>query len=146
MVTSSTMWGAQSFVARVGMIEWRELLSDARNVVSELLVEPVLPVDELVRQTLEYQTWVCRMAGPLTDLPQAERLARATVQLLGHVMHRSTEEQRLAQVAARYFVRRGDGEDDLLSPFGFDDDVEVFNSVASRLGLGDRRLRIVDEL
>ncbi len=33
-----------------------------------------------------------------------------------------------------------DGDDDLSSPFGFDDDVEVFNAVVAALGEPDRAL------
>ena len=36
--------------------------------------------------------------------------------------------------AARYFVLALDGDDDLASPFGFDDDIEVFNVVAKHVG------------
>ena len=40
------------------------------------------------------------------------------------------------------FARRGGGDGDLLSPYGFDDDIEAFNSVVRRLELNARRLPV----
>jgi len=127
------------------MHDWSGLLSDAREVVRELWRERLLPVGALVRQVLAYARWLRSGATVTTDLNQAERLVRANIELLGHTMYGTEHERRLAQVATRYFVKRVDGDDDLLSPYGFDDDVEVFNVIATRLGLSHRQLSIVHE-
>jgi len=47
------------------------------------------------------------------------------------------ESRRLIQVACRYFVETEDREGDLASVFGFDDDAEVLNAVAVKLGRPD---------
>jgi hypothetical protein len=39
-----------------------------------------------------------------------------------------------------YFVMRDDGEDDLHSPIGFDDDARVVNAVLDALGRSDLRV------
>lgn len=47
------------------------------------------------------------------------------------------ESRRLIQVACRYFVETEDGEGDLESVFGFDDDAEVLNAVVMKVGRSD---------
>ena len=111
-------------------LDWTdELLSDTREVVMELLSEPPDDAEGLVREVVAKQARIHELARPLTDLETADALADATVALLRRPDLGSG--LRLAAVAARYYVR--DPADDLASPYGFDDDVEVFNAVAARL-------------
>lgn len=130
-------------VEGVDVWNWNDLLSDSRRVVNQLQTEHRASIGQLVREVIDYRRWLLRRAGPMTDITLAERLAHANIELLGHVVHSGDHDQRLAQIASRYFVDPADGEDDLHSPFGFDDDVEVFNAVVRRLGLQSRQISLV---
>lgn len=115
--------------------EWlAELLSDSRAVVSTLLWEPLFRPSELRAQIDRYRAEI-ENAGPLADHALGLQLADNAKALLDAVRDRCDLDQRLAQIAVRYFVLGDDGDDDLMSPFGFDDDVEVFNAVVERIGL-----------
>lgn len=114
---------------------WYEaLLSDARDVVGQLLDEQLVPSDALREEVERYHAHVVADAGPMTDVQSADALRAATLSLLEQTSAAPEHRRRLAQVAARYFVLENDGEDDLRSPYGFDDDVEVFNAVVHALG------------
>jgi uncharacterized membrane protein YkvA (DUF1232 family) len=119
---------------------WQGLLSDSRQVVDRLLHEPLLDVSSLQDQVRAYRQHVELAARPSTDVELADALSRATLELLERTARAPREARKLAQVAARYFVLQDDGDDDLSSPFGFDDDVEVFNAVVAALGEPDRAL------
>lgn len=110
-----------------------DLLSDAREVVLDLLAEPSALTPDL--GALAERVWAFReqihlQARPMTDLPLADDITAATLELLRLAARGSAETKRLASVAARYLV---DGDPELASPYGFDDDVEVFNAIASRI-------------
>jgi hypothetical protein len=109
-----------------------DLLSDTREVVQGLLDEPTVAGEELTVAVRAYRDHLAHLAKPMTDVELGLRLADANLDLLAAVAEAPAEARRLAQVAARYLVLFV--EDDLGSPFGFDDDVEVFNVVASQLG------------
>ena len=111
-------------------LEWTdELLSDSREVV-EALVETTLPeFDRLVDEVLDYQERLHAAARPLTDLDLADELVARTLLLLRAAG--TPEHRELASVAARYLLH--EEEDDLGNPYGFDDDLEVFNAVARRV-------------
>lgn len=111
--------------------QWvEELLSDTREIVRLLLEEPLLPLELLGREIASYQHAIHDAAAADRELGLA--LAKGATSLLSSAVSESTH--RLVQVAVRYFVMDDDGDDDLASPFGFDDDVEVFNAVAIALG------------
>jgi hypothetical protein len=115
-------------------LDWTlELLSDSHEVVSELLAEPMGDLRALAGEVAAYRDRIRRDAGPSTDVELGEQLADATLALLGRADAWTDDHRRVAWVAARYFVREDDGESDLASFFGFDDDVEVFNAAATRL-------------
>lgn len=116
------------------MMMFQELLSDTRDVINRLLAERLQDVDTLRDEVERYHTHVLSDAGPLTDTHSASALHSATLALLERTSAGPVRTRRLAQVAARYFVMQDDGEDDLQSPYGFDDDVEVFNAVVHALG------------
>ncbi len=115
-------------------MDWTsELLSDSREIVTGLLTEPMGDLEVLAEEVAAYRARIHREARPSTDVELADQLAEATLALLRRVDGVSADERRIAWVAATYFVREHDGESDLGSLFGFDDDVEVFNAAASRL-------------
>ena len=112
------------------------LLSDSRSVVAMLLAEPLCSVDVLRAQVLAYREQIS--AAPRADRTLGGQLVDGALALLERAGTSPVElDRRLAQVAVRYFVLDDDGDEDLLSPFGFDDDVEVFNAVVLRLGMED---------
>ena len=120
---------------------WYEtLLSDSRDVVRRLMGERLLDVSALKLQVDAYADHVQSAAGPMTDLDQALALTSATRQLLDVTASSSPRTRLLAQVAARYLVLQDDGDDDLWSPYGFDDDTEVFNAVVQTLGMPQRAI------
>ena len=115
-------------------LDWTlELLSDSQEIVGQLLAEPMDDLRALAAEVAAYRARIQREAGIQTDRALADQLAHATLQLLDRVQAASPEDRQVASVAARYFVREDDGESDLGSIFGFDDDVEVFNAAATRL-------------
>lgn len=113
--------------------DWTDdLLSDAREVVIALMASPMDDFEALAAEVAAYHEHVHRAARFVTDLHLADTLVTASLDLLQRASDASDEERRAVSVAVRYFVSPNDADDDLASPFGFDDDVEVFNAVASR--------------
>lgn len=119
-------------------VEWlQELLSDSRDVVASLLWEPLFPLETLRSQVEEHGARIAA-AGPQADHELGAALVAGAMSLLDAIAAGCTDiQRRLAQVAVRYFVLDEDGDDDLASAFGFDDDVEVFNAVVERIGFGE---------
>jgi hypothetical protein len=115
-------------------LDWVEdLLSDAREGVLAIAGEAPRDFEQLEAEVVAYREHLHRAAHPLTDLETVDSLTVATLSLLAEARTRAEPERGLASLAARYFVQRSTDPDDLPSPFGFDDEVEVFNAVAARL-------------
>ncbi len=114
-----------------------QLLSDSRAVVLRLLDEPPTTADAL-RHEVDALDDVLSAAGDesFADLILARQLVSGCHALLAAWPKAEPRHRHLIQVAVRYVVLDDDGDEDLSSPFGFDDDVEVFNAVAQLL---DRR-------
>lgn len=112
-----------------------ELLSDTRGVVRRLMDEPLSTPAELSVQ-------LDRLADELgEDRPHRRADIESGLALLGRARalldrwaaleHRG---RRLVQVAVRYLAMEDDGDGDLTSAFGFDDDEEVIDAVERALG------------
>lgn len=113
--------------------DWTDdLLSDAREVVFALMASPMDDFDALAAEVHAYGAHVHRAARFVTDLELADALVSASIDLLARASDADDADRHAVSVAVRYFVHPNDGDADLASPFGFDDDVEVFNAVASR--------------
>ncbi|MEQ1505562.1 MAG: hypothetical protein ABMB14_25235 [Myxococcota bacterium] len=110
-----------------------ELLSDTRETVAAIAELRVTDLEDLARQVIAYRTHVQQNARPMTDVETSDTLADAILALLDRAADRSDDDRALAAVAARYYVYDADADDDLASPFGFDDDREVFDAVAARI-------------
>lgn len=112
------------------------LLSDTRPVVERLLDEAPIPLEQLVLalEAFDESIEAVRL-HPMVDAHTADLLSRACRSLLVEVADHP-EQHALAQVAVRYVVLDEDADGDTDSPFGFDDDVEVFNAVVEHLGRG----------
>jgi len=72
------------------------------------------------------------------DLVLARRVAAQCESLLdGLGPDSSTEHRQLIQAAIRYFIENEDEENDIESPIGFDDDLEVVELIAREIGRED---------
>lgn len=111
------------------------LLSDSRPVVERLLAEPPWSVTQLRADLDAFDETLGENASTLADLDTAQALILGCHALLDLVKQPDERARRLLHVAIRYVVLEEDGDGDLDSPFGFDDDVEVFNAVVAELGL-----------
>jgi hypothetical protein len=111
----------------------RELLSDTRAVVRRLLAEPLADPIALGRE-LAAAAERLEEAAETADLPVGRALAARCRDWLVRWTGLDTRGQRLVQVAVRYFALADDGEDDLRTVFGLDDDREVLDAVARALG------------
>lgn len=116
-------------------LSWLDgMLSDSREVVIELLREPSMCLVQLRTEVEAYRDAIIA-AGDVADQEVGDRLVVGVLGLIDAVLPDGPDRQRLAQVAVRYFVLDDDGDDDLASQFGLDDDVEVFNTVVAQLQL-----------
>lgn len=109
---------------------------EARPRFAELLEEPLVPAEELLKQvdaclgTVRHAV----MQGAPLDVPLVEQIAERARQLVRRVGTDGREDRRrLVQAAVRYFVEADDAEGDLVSLMGFDDDAEVVEAVHRRL-------------
>ncbi len=111
------------------------LLSDARLTARRLFDEPLLESDTLARQLAEYVGRVKLAAGAhsLADWHTGLELADSAHALLRRWPSLDHRGRRLVQVAIRYLVLEDDGDSDLDSPFGFDDDREVMEAIERAL-------------
>lgn len=108
-----------------------------RTALLDLSEEPALPLAGLSRQVRAYRTHLAAVGPrlPAVNVALAEVLAEACLALLEELHEDLPEsERRVAQIAVRYFVEADDGDEDLTSPSGLEDDRLVFNAAASALG------------
>jgi uncharacterized membrane protein YkvA (DUF1232 family) len=121
----------------------RGTLSDeSREVFVGLLAEPMADPDELGRDIANYLERIRKeeRENEFIDVGLAEKVARACRELLTRWDSFSSEERKLAQAAANYFVLQQDGDDDLECVLGFEDDAQVVNAVMDALGLSENRI------
>jgi hypothetical protein len=121
-------------------LDVKELSGEVAEIFEELLDEPPVDLEQLIEDLMEYRDELDDMmsAADFVDEDLGKSLATRLVELVERVIAEyGEEEHRLAQAAARYFIERADMDDDLDNPVGFDDDLEVFNMVARRLGYED---------
>jgi hypothetical protein len=117
------------------------LLSDTREVVLRLLDESPAAAASLGAELDAFEAELLLLTDhPTADVSTATRLAQGCRALLAAVGP-DPARLRMAQIAVRYVVLDEDADGDVDSPYGFDDDVEVFNAVAASVGLGHLALR-----
>jgi hypothetical protein len=112
----------------------------ARAIVESLQAEPLLPIPTLRAQIERHLRELREGAvhNEFLDLDLAEQLAvscRALLDGLGDSP--PPRHHRLTQIAVRYFILDEDGESDLTSLLGLEDDAEVLNAVCLALGRPD---------
>lgn len=113
---------------------------EVRPLVVKLMREPLVPPDTLRRELRNHEQEVDRVAARRADLDVhlAQCIGESCVLLLDALGPDTPESsRRLTQLACRYLIETEDGEGDLGSAFGFDDDAAVLNVVARKLGRPD---------
>ena len=116
------------------------------DIFMRLVKEDVVPIEQTRREVAAYMAELENMvkANEFIDLRIARKCAEACKALLAQLSDDSPQEHRgLVQAAARYFVLDEDGDGDLTSMIGFDDDAEVINAVATHLERGDVRISLI---
>ncbi len=110
---------------------------EVRPLVEKLMREPLVPPNELRRELKNHEQQVDRAAARRADLDVhlAQCIGESCVVLLDALGPDAPEaSRRLTQLACRYLIETEDGEGDLGSAFGFDDDAEVLNAVVRKRG------------
>ena len=119
---------------------FQQLPEPIQAALLALAEEPEESRENLVRMVIAYRRHLGAVGPslPVVNLTLAERLADASIALLQGLADETPDtERRLAQVAIRYFVEADDGQEDLISPDGLEDDRLVFNAAAAALGRED---------
>ena len=123
----------------------RELPPEARPLFARLRgVETLTPPRRLADQVKGYRNLVVATAqdDPWINVDRVQALVRSLIELLKGLKRGGPDfDHRAVQAACRYFVVEEDGDDDMESEDGFDDDVEVMNAVATAL---DREDLVID--
>lgn len=113
--------------------------------MEELIGETLRPAGQL-RAELRAHGETIRAAAATNeflDVSLAVRLTEACEALLDEAERADSEPTRhLVQAAVRYFILDEDGEHDLESVCGLDDDAEVCNAVARHLGREDLTIEV----
>ena len=115
----------------------RMMPRESRALVTTLLKEPLLPIPQLRKELRDHVVTIQQAAAKneFLDVSLALRLSEVATALIEEGQRRGDEDtRRLVQAAVRYFILDDDGEHDLESVCGLDDDAEVCNVVARALG------------
>ena len=111
--------------------------ADARALVADLLAEPSIGHDDLLDAVADYLDEISLAAARdgFVDAKLGETVAEVCLELLADLgSGTSDKDNRLVQVAVRYFVVEDDADGDLTSVVGFDDDARVLNAILRLLG------------
>jgi uncharacterized membrane protein YkvA (DUF1232 family) len=118
----------------------KEAPDEARPHLERLLDQPLRGPDEIRVELDRYweKLEAHRDEYEFLDIGTAWTLVSQCRRLLLWLEEESSPDRtRLVQAAVRYFIKSNDGESDLSSPIGFDDDAEVVETVAVVLGRED---------
>ena len=124
----------------------RELPPSARQLFWDLFRRKLVSKTVLRKELNSYIVLVKATAasGGVVNEALARDLARRLATLLKDLDDGLEEfDQRLIHAAVRYFVEDDDGDADFDSEQGYEDDVEVFNAVAERLGHEDLQIDLI---
>lgn len=126
-----------------------DLVSNAaphlRNTIENLLQRPVTSREHMVSELDAHTRRIDDAARdrPDLDVNLAEAILQACRALLDDGWtNLPGDEQRLIQLICDYYTDPDDGEGDLESVFGFDDDAEVLNLVLDALRRSDLKVRV----
>jgi hypothetical protein len=135
-IVRDTDSASPSFDAQVDRL-LKEAPDEARPHLQRLLAQTVRGPDEIRVELDRYWEKLedHRDEYEFLDIGTAWTLVSQCRRLLLWLEdHGSPDRARLVQTAVRYFIKSNDGESDLNSPIGFDDDAEVVEIVARLLG------------
>ncbi len=124
----------------------RELPPNSRQLFWDLFRRKLVGKTVLREELSTYVTLVkaTAAAGGVVNEEVARDLARNLASLLKELNDGLGEfDQRLIHAAVHYFVEDDDGEADFDSYDGYEDDVEIFNAVAVRLGRDDLQMDLL---
>lgn len=112
-----------------------ELPQEARATFERLLVTAVRPPERLREQLPHYVAAIERAAedGTGPDAAIGHRIAEGCERLLDAWDAAGDDDRRLIRAAVEYFLLWRDGDDDLASPEGLDDDDAVVAAVRAHL-------------
>jgi hypothetical protein len=126
------------------MLDTESLPVEAVEIFEELFEEPLLPLEELIEQLLEYREEIMAEISASVEFVDDElvqALTSRSIELLERIANNYDEEaHRHAQASVRYLMEDYDDDEDLGSVVGFDDDMEIFNAVVVELGHSDLRI------
>ncbi len=127
--------------------EWLNELPDKERSIAVKLMDAQWPGGEaLLREVQSYLGHLRELhrQDETLDLTTAEQLSLGCTKLIRRLGSDAPFSAcQAVMVAARYFVLENDASDDAASCLGLDDDVEVFNAVAKRLGHTDLTIAII---
>lgn len=110
----------------------------ARSLWRTLVEQELMSVHELFQQVHQYQRTLEQQADwddSAIDGVLAQGLVAASLSLLGTLNDDTPDRDRkIVQAAVRYFIIDEDGDADLESALGLDDDAEVMNAALRHLG------------
>lgn len=124
------------------VIQLSDLPREARGVWAQLKVEPPQGPEQLVAIVNEHldQARAAAATSGFVDLALGEQIGAGCLELIRRCTGTTADRWATLQAAVLYFALSEDGDDDLTSMTGFDDDAEVFNVVTAALGEPDLRL------
>ena len=111
----------------------------SRAVLGSLLENPQSDRKNLLAQVRDYVASLeqQKASAELLDLKTARLLGRKSVAMLERTSADDEEAEKLIEAAVIYFVEYDDADHDFHSESGFDDDLEVVDTVARELGFTD---------
>jgi hypothetical protein len=101
--------------------------------------------EELISALNQYATVIEQAAQQRDDLDVnlADCIGQSCITLLNENWDRAGDEvQQLIQLACEYYMEEEDGDGDLNSVYGFDDDALVLNAIAESIGRPDLSVTI----
>ncbi len=132
--------GALEPQATTTIVKQHDFPPEARELMASLLEEPLDSPAALRKQLADHVAEIkaAAQSNEFLDISLAMKLAEVSSALIDEGLERGdTRVQHLIQAAVRYFILDDDGEHDLESVCGLDDDAEVCNVVSRSLGRQD---------
>ena len=122
-----------------------ELPPEARDVFAELREETDLVPPKVLAGEVKGYFNLVKATGETSEVVAVDKAKNLATSLMGLLKELTQdgpiEHHQAVQTACRYFTAEYDGDDDMESEDGFDDDIEVMNAVASAL---DREDLVID--
>ena len=119
--------------------------SEAQDLLTQILAEPLVPVHQLRGELRAHLATIEAAAAKneFLDTSLATRLSQVCDALLDEAERQNADAvRRLVQSAVRYFILDDNGEHDLESVCGLDDDAQVCNAVARHIGRDDLVIQV----